>query len=104
MSEIQIKDLSELSEYIDNQDKKIAALETKIKEIIVAVNNSNTEVSDILKFCDDHIPNTGILSQNFLQRAFSVWGHYFVAQLIIGCILGIVYLIITVLILAKIGG
>jgi hypothetical protein len=104
MSEIQIRDLSELSEYIDNQDKKIAALETKIKEIIVAVNSSNAEVTDILKYCDDHIPNTGILSQNFLLRAFSVWGHYFVAQLIIGGIIGISYLIIVVLILAKIGG
>ena len=30
------------------------------------------------------LPNYGILSKNFLTRAFSVWGLYFVSSLIIG--------------------
>jgi hypothetical protein len=30
------------------------------------------------------LPGYGILSRNFLTRAFSVWGLYFVASLIIG--------------------
>jgi hypothetical protein len=30
------------------------------------------------------LPGYGILSKNFLTRAFSVWGLYFVASLIIG--------------------
>ncbi len=30
------------------------------------------------------LPDYGILSRNFLTRAFSVWGLYFVASLIIG--------------------
>jgi flagellar biosynthesis protein FliP len=30
------------------------------------------------------LPDYGILSHNFLTRAFSVWGLYFVASLIIG--------------------
>jgi hypothetical protein len=29
------------------------------------------------------LPNTAIISPSFLTRAFAVWGHYFVAQLII---------------------
>lgn len=38
------------------------------------------------------VPATsGMMSSSFMTRAFSVWGHYFVAQLIIG--LGILVLV-----------
>ncbi len=33
------------------------------------------------------LPDLGILSRNFLTRAFSVWGLYFVAQLLISIVL-----------------
>mgnify|MGYP001765695507 CR=1 FL=1 len=33
------------------------------------------------------LPDYGILSRNFLTRAFSVWGLYFVASLIIGIVI-----------------
>ena len=29
------------------------------------------------------LPNTALISPSFLSRAFAVWGHYFVAQLLI---------------------
>lgn len=45
------------------------------------------------------LPDLGILSRNFLTRAFSVWGLYFVAQLLIG----IVITCITVLLGMAIG-
>jgi hypothetical protein len=31
-----------------------------------------------------NVPNIGLLSKNFLTRAFSVWGLYFVSSLLIG--------------------
>lgn len=30
------------------------------------------------------VPRIGLISRNFLTRAFAVWGHYFVASLLIG--------------------
>ena len=46
------------------------------------------------------LPQYGILSKNFLTRAFSVWGLYFVSSLIIGiavsCLLTILGLILGV--------
>jgi len=45
------------------------------------------------------LPDLGILSRNFLTRAFSVWGLYFVAQLLIG----IVITCVTVLLGLAIG-
>lgn len=50
----------------DERDRKIAALEAKLNAL------------------EKKVPETGILSDNFLKRAFFVWGHYFVANLIIG--------------------
>ena len=31
-----------------------------------------------------NVPNIKLLSPNFLSRAFAVWGHFFVANLLIG--------------------
>ena len=33
------------------------------------------------------IATSGMMSASFMSRAFSVWGHYFVASLIIGLVL-----------------
>jgi hypothetical protein len=30
------------------------------------------------------VPRIGLISRTFLTRAFAVWGHYFVASLLIG--------------------
>lgn len=41
------------------------------------------------------LPQTKLVSPNFLSRAFAVWGHYFVAQLIIGLVVFVVMLILS---------
>ena len=46
--------------------QKIATLENKVAAL------------------EKKIPRTELLNDNFLKRAFVVWGHYFVANLIIG--------------------
>jgi hypothetical protein len=40
------------------------------------------------------MPELGILSSNFLTRAFSVWGLYFVANLLIGIVFGCIFVAI----------
>jgi hypothetical protein len=35
------------------------------------------------------LPETGLLSHRFMKRAFTVWGHNFVIQLIISLVVGI---------------
>ena len=43
-------------------------------------------------------PTSGMMSPNFLTRAFSAWGHVFVANLlislVIGCVFGLISLIL----------
>jgi hypothetical protein len=45
------------------------------------------------------VPLTGILAPDFLRRAFTVWGHYFVANLIIGLCVAAVFGFFFVLLL-----
>lgn len=35
--------------------------------------------------------NSWFFGRSFLKRVFAVWGHYFVAQLIIGIVLGAIF-------------
>jgi len=48
------------------------------------------------------LPQTKLVSPSFLSRAFAVWGHYFVAQLIIGAIAGVIVLVISLLIAGSV--
>ena len=43
-------------------------------------------------------PKTRITDRRFLIRAFTVWGHYFVSNLIIGCIVAVIAMLFAVLI------
>lgn len=43
------------------------------------------------------IPRTSLLSDSFLKRAFTIWGHNFVAGLIIAIPIWFVILVIVVL-------
>jgi hypothetical protein len=47
------------------------------------------------------LPKTGLLSPSFIQRAFTVWGHYFVAQLIISIPIVCIYFILILTILKQ---
>jgi hypothetical protein len=42
------------------------------------------------------LPQTKLLAASFMSRAFAVWGHYFVANLIIGVIAFAVTLVLVI--------
>jgi hypothetical protein len=41
-----------------------------------------------------NVPNIKLISPNFLSRAFAVWGHFFVANLLISIAVGCIFTII----------
>lgn len=43
------------------------------------------------------LPQTKLVSPSFMSRAFAVWGHMFVAQLIIGAIVAVISFILSLL-------
>jgi hypothetical protein len=96
MTAAKINNLTDLSEYIENQESRIVSLETEITELKGSIKNIIAHHNDIAHFIDDELPDTDLLSRNFLKRAFAVWGHYFIAQLIIGVIFGVGYFLIVI--------
>ena len=44
-----------------------------------------------------NLPNIKLVSPNFLSRAFAVWGHFFVANLLIGIAVSCVFVLLGLL-------
>jgi uncharacterized membrane protein YvbJ len=83
-------------EYIFALEIRIMYLEVELKRL----SGENKEIkifSRDIKEVEELIPNSAIVSNNFLTRAFAVWGHSFVAQLIISLVLGGIYLVLIAL-------
>lgn len=59
----------------DNQDLYIQSLENRIIKLEDKINSIDISRSPL--------PDSTLFDNNFLKRAFAIWGHYFVAQLII---------------------
>jgi len=73
-------------EYIFALEKRIMFLEGELHRLSNAlkdeVNRSKREFDEINSDFDE-ITTSNIVSPHFLTRAFSIWGHFIVAQLII---------------------
>ncbi len=55
-------------QYIQSLENRVIKLEERLNQIDVS---------------RSVLPNTAIIDNSFIKRAFAIWGHYFVAQLII---------------------
>jgi hypothetical protein len=83
----QFKNLSELNEYLGELEGKVQALEGENKKLRDYLANLGADAQKLL-------PKTNLFSPSFIQRAFAVWGHYFVAQLMITVPLLCIYFIV----------
>ena len=88
----QFNNMNELTSYLDTMENRVKALESQNESLRNYVTAMGGDAAKML-------PKTGLLSPSFIQRAFTVWGHYFVAQLIISVPIVCIYfvLILTVL-------
>jgi len=85
-------------EYIFALEKRIMILEAELTRLSASYNQAmtfNNSKFDEMKDEINEIPNSDIMSPNFLSRAFAVWGHYFVAQLIIAIPIYIIILLLN---------
>ncbi|MBC7260186.1 MAG: hypothetical protein H5T65_13205 [Chloroflexi bacterium] len=67
------------AQYIQSLENRILRLEENLAASQAALQTVASQVNEIRAL----IPNSGIVSPSFLRRAFTIWGHYFVAQLLI---------------------
>ena len=101
----QFKSMNELTECLRLLEERIKVLETdngKLK--LAAPNTENVDRNIIARYVSAHLPKTNLISPNFFKRAFAVWGHFFVANLIIGITVGIAYACLMMVFFGSIFG
>jgi hypothetical protein len=85
--------MTELIGYLKELEQRVADLEDENLIMKDEMNRVTTDNLAMVKYVKSNLPSSMLFSPSFMVRAFSVWGHYFVAQLIIGAGFFILYLI-----------
>jgi hypothetical protein len=101
----QFKSMNELKEYLETLEERIRKIEAENRMLRDTPPNrdpidSNAIASSVLR----SFPRTNLFSFSFLKRAFTVWGHFFVANLIIGLIVTIAYLCLMMVLFGSMFG
>ena len=87
----QFNSMNELTSYLEAVENRVKTLEGQNEFLSHAITELGGEENKAL-------PKTNLLSKKFFVRAFTVWGHYFVAQLLIGLVIACISLVIILLI------
>jgi hypothetical protein len=85
--------MNELTTYLSELEMRLATLESQNNALKNALSQVKRSSGAQTFKTERGLPKTGLISDSFFVRAFTVWGHYFVAQLIIGVPFFICYLI-----------
>jgi hypothetical protein len=95
----QFRSQSEMIEYLSALEGRITQLEDQNQRQLSIIEEFQTQPQPVSAVSS--IPKTNLLHRHFLKRAFSVWGHWFVAQFTIGLIIAIFYLVVLLVFLAA---
>ena len=102
MSPSSFSNMTEMLSYLNNLENRITALESENRILKERTDTaSRGDRLAVQQEIDRYLPRTNILSSSFISRAFAIWGHYFVAQLVIGVGMAFVYALVAVLILGM---
>jgi hypothetical protein len=102
----QFKSMNELIEYLGTVEQRLQTLEVENRRLktITPSKTNNVDGNLISKYVSRALPQTNLLSSSFLKRAFAVWGHFFVSNLIIGVIVGIIYACLMIVLFGSLFG
>jgi hypothetical protein len=92
---------TDLNTYISSLEARISALEVENRSRKPELDFYERDTQRVTRALDRAIPKTSLLSHSFLTRAFTIWGHLFVAQLIIGGGIFVIYMVVFLVILAT---
>lgn len=91
--------MTDMLTYLDALENRINALESENRLLKERLEQSRDERLMISAEMERFLPKSGLFSTSFWRRAFTVWGHYFAAQLAIGIVMFFVYLLLALVIL-----
>lgn len=101
----QFKSMNELVEYLGRLEERVKYLEEENRQLRTApapTSLSNIDERTVAKYVASFLPLTNIVHPSFLKRAFAVWGHFFVAHLIISLPFILLYFCLLVLAFSSI--
>jgi hypothetical protein len=104
----QFKSMNDLVTYLGNLEERLRNLETENENLRVLASRQESQKSldenAVEKVVLEYFPSTNLIDPNFLKRAFTVWGHFFVANLIVGIIVGIAYACLMMVLFGSVFG
>jgi hypothetical protein len=101
----QFSNMNELVVYLEKVEARINSLEAENAKLRAeTAMGENVDRNAIARMVAGYLPHTSLLSPSFFKRAFAVWGHFFVANLIITIIVGIAYACLMMVLFGSIFG
>jgi hypothetical protein len=97
----QFKSMNDLVDYLNQLERRINDLEVENSDLRAKITSIDSRSLDVIAFVKEHWPKTGMVSSSFWVRAITVYGHYFVIQLLISILLFILYLLVLAPIIAQ---
>ncbi|MFH2103968.1 MAG: hypothetical protein ABIJ39_11510 [Chloroflexota bacterium] len=90
----QLRNMNDLTSYLKAMEDRIRTVEAENDSLQRYIQEMGGDASKML-------PKSAIYSPNFLRRAFAIWGHYFVAQLIISIPITCIYFVVVYLVISQ---
>jgi hypothetical protein len=98
---LKFANMNELVNYLELLEKRIQTLETENTDLRSQKDSLKEYIQELSGDAQKLLPKTGLVSSSFIQRAFTVWGHYFVAQLIISVPIVCLYFILMYVLVSQ---
>lgn len=97
----QFKNMNELVDYLGVLEQRVNVLEEENNRLrALPQPKATVDGNMISRYVSQILPQTNLFSPSFMKRAFAVWGHFFVANLIISTI-GVALYICLMLVLGA---
>lgn len=103
MTTPQFKNMNELVEYLATLEDRVQKLEGENQKLR-SIQPTNADGNMLAKAISRALPKSDLFNPAFFKRAFAVWGHFMVANLIIGSIAGAIYFCFVSLLLSSMLG
>ena len=102
----QFKSMNELVTYLGALEERLKNLERENENLRTAAATPRKIVNEeaIERIVLEYMPETNLLDPSFLKRAFAVWGHFFVANLIISLFFLILYACLMMVMFGSVFG
>ena len=101
----QFKSMNDLVTYLGSLEERLNTLEAENEKLRkIAPPREMVNEKAIERVVLDYLPDTNLIDHSFWKRAFAVWGHFFVANLIVSFVFFILYACLMMVMFGSILG